>query len=189
LAVSVHTFGSLFPASEFPSLAECLELVNRHYQATDPTLVDKIHIQHSGVVQFVREFRCFIADGEVTASSFYLETVRDDSGSVISDTGWQAMDESTARESAAKAALFAAEVIGSLECAPAGYTLDVGQLVDGSWAVVEANAAWSSNPYHSDPAGAIMSILASQRPDSGAGKLFRWAPEEAFLSRVNPFRL
>lgn len=178
---------ALFPAAEFTSLAQALSRIAEHYQATDHALVEQIHLQHSEVVQFAREFRCFVADGVITAASFYLETIRDADGTVLSDTTWQAMDEASARDSAVDAVLFATEVIASIDSSPAGYTLDVGQLTDGTWAVVEANAAWSSNPYHADSAGAIASVLASQRPGH-RDMMFAWAPERAFLTRVNPFR-
>ena len=106
--------------------------------------------------EFVQEFRCFIAEGQVTAASQYLPR-QGDSNAPWQSHGSQDADTADARR-------FAHDVCDAMgqDQAP-GYTLDVGRLADGHWAVVEANPAWSSDPYHGDPDGAVASVLASQR--------------------------
>jgi hypothetical protein len=106
--------------------------------------------------EFVQEFRCFIAEGQVTAASQYLPR-QGDSNAPWQSHGSQDADTADARR-------FAHDVCDAMgqDQAP-GYTLDVGRLADGHWAVVEANPAWSSDPHHGDPDGAVASVLASQR--------------------------
>lgn len=177
---------ALFPAQIYASMADALAVIDDHYQATSNDLVEQMLIQHSTVISFVREYRCFVADRKVTATSFYLEVERGADGTVTSETTWQSDNHDAGDALAEDAAVFAATVIHEMEHLPAGFTLDVGQLPDGTWAVVEANAAWSSNPYNADTAGAIVSILASQRADEDG--MFLWDPELAYLARVSPFR-
>jgi hypothetical protein len=72
---------------------------------------------------------------------------------------------------------------------PPGFVLDVAELADGSWTVVEANASWSSAPYHADPAGVVASILASQPmgAEPGPGE-WAWVPDPVLTARALPLR-
>ena len=122
-------------------------------------LADESMIVLSEVVSFTAEYRCFIAPDQsgrptVVAASAYL----------VGGATWDFWETAAAAPDASEAAAFARKVVDSV-AGPAGYVLDVGQLKDGSWAVVEANASWSSNPYHCDPAGVVASILVSQVPE------------------------
>jgi hypothetical protein len=69
---------------------------------------------------------------------------------------------------------------------PPGYTLDVGTDAEGNWSVIEANAAWSSNPYHCEAAGVMTSVLAAQQPGHDR---WRWQPDQVFLERARPLPL
>lgn len=66
--------------------------------------------------------------------------------------------------------------------------LDVGLLRDGSWAVVEANTSWSSNPYHADPTGVVASVLAAQGPESDPRWAWRSDPAIDRFARPLPVR-
>lgn len=96
-------------------------------------------------VRWVVEYRCFILDRTCLTMSVYRrdgELARDDSGA------WQ--DEPEDRAAAeAFVTTFIAEAKVSL---PAACVVDVGHLGGGTWAVVEANAAWGSGIYGCDPA-------------------------------------
>ncbi len=128
----------------------------------------------SELVAFTQEYRCFIApraDGapRVVAASAYL----------LAGTTWDFWDDASQAPDPSDAAAFAQQV-AAVTAGPAGFVLDVGRLADGSWAVVEANASWSSNPYHADPAGVVSSILAAQDPAGDPGWAWRSDP---FLDR------
>lgn len=122
--------------------------------------------------EFVQKFRCFIAEGQVTAASQYLPRQGDSNAPSQSHGSQDGPDTADARR-------FAHDVCDAMgqDQAP-GYTLDVGRLADGRWAVVEANPAWSSDPYHGDPDGAVASVLASQRRCTE----WAWRPDPLFSS-------
>lgn len=132
-------------------------------------------------IRLGQEFRCFIADGEVTASSFYLDN--------LTGSTWDSFQDrqDPALPRADDAVRFVRRVISELQgCHPYGFVLDVGQLSDGTWVVIEPNAAWSSAPYHADPAGVIASVLASQRPTTDPA--WRFNPDPSLLARALPLR-
>lgn len=146
--------------------------------ARDAGLRSESWVLVSEVVDFTAEFRCFVgpaADGRptVTAASAYL----------VDGVTWDAWDEVGVPSSGAAAA-FAERVLGSLSVAPVGFVVDVGVAGDGGWAVVEANASWSSNPYHCAPDGVVSSVLASQ----GVGDVgeWEWLSDPVFDARARP---
>jgi len=139
-----------------------------------------LHYVGSARMDYVREYRCFIAHGKVTASSFYLATVPGINGSTVTIT-WDAYEADCSPDASAAAA-FAQTVVDAMgdNQAP-GYTLDVGEDAEGNFSVIEANAAWSSNIYHAPAAGVIESVLASQEPGHDR---WAWKPDDLFLSRA-----
>ena len=156
-------------------------------KAFSTAAVGSLHYIGSEPVEFVREYRCFIAHGEVTAASFYKAALPGIGDGTVEIT-WDAYESAAAGNypagSTAEAAAFAAEVVTSMgDDQPPGYVLDVGMDETGRWSVIEANAAWSSNIYHADPAGVIASILASQEPGHPR---WAWAPDELFTNRARP---
>lgn len=144
--------------------------------------VDDLHFVGSAPMSYVREYRCFIAHGTVTASSFYLATLPGIDDSTVTVT-WDAYDAGRAPDSAA-AATFAQRVADAMGAdQPPGYTLDVGEDAEGNFSVIEANAAWSSNIYHAPAAGVIESVLAAQEPGHDC---WAWKPDALFLHRARP---
>lgn len=143
---------------------------------------ETLHYVGSEPMDYVREYRCFIAHGKVTASSFYRATVPGIYDKPVSIT-WDVYDAANCPDSSAAAA-FAEEFVEVMgDNQPPGYVLDVGEDSDGNWSVIEANAAWSSNIYHAPAAGVIEAILASQMPGHPR---WAWTPDAFFLNRARP---
>lgn len=130
----------------------------------EANLPDTTIMSVSEPVEYVEEYRCFVAQGQVTAVSAYL----------IHGITWDAMDEGAHPEGCNKAVDFTNAMLAGLgsEAYPPGFVVDVGLDSSGRWSVIEANASWSSNPYHSDMSGVIESVLAAH---DAHGKHQRWA--------------
>lgn len=126
-------------------------------------------------VTFWQEHRIWVHQDTPVASSAYL----------VGGVTWDAMNPvelPPAREAMVFARTVTAELAGHV---PGGYVLDVGQLADGAWAVVETNPAWSSNPYWAterDADGVVATILAAQHP----GQHHPWTPDVALTRRARP---
>lgn len=120
-------------------------------------------------IDLTAEYRCFVAPVEgrprVVAASAY----------VVDGITWDAWTPPFVPDVAVPWA-FAEEVLDSTS-GPAGWVLDVGRTADGQWVVVEANAAWSSAPYHADAVGVVASVLASQTPP--VEPRWRWRSDPA----------
>jgi hypothetical protein len=139
------------PAKEYPYWGQFV-------QAAHHAKLDKDDfVQVSSLMEYTHEFRCFIADGQVTAISPYL----------VNGVTWESLDPET--------------VPGQ----PPGYVLDVGADQSGRFSVIEANASWSSNPYWAAADGVIKSILASQSTDPAHAR-WRWEPANKFRQYAQP---
>ncbi|MFF2024290.1 ATP-grasp domain-containing protein [Streptomyces sp. NPDC058171] len=112
---------------------------------TTPVLV-------SDVVAFSAEYRLFLLDGEVRTGSRY--GVR----------GGRDLLPLDADPCGARVREFAARVVAAGPRLPSAIVVDVGRLVDGGWAVIEANAAWASGHYAADPDAALEVLLRAARP-------------------------
>lgn len=154
------------PASVYHGPAAFLAVAGRYLAAESWVVL-------SEVVTFVAEYRCFIAHRRVVAASAYL----------VDGVVWDAWEDAAGAPDPSEAVVFAQMVVDQV-AGPAGWVLDVGRLEDGSWAVVEANAAWSANPYHSDPRGVVVAVLASQDGSSGPG--WEWASDPALSRHARP---
>ncbi|MFI5530443.1 ATP-grasp domain-containing protein [Kitasatospora sp. NPDC051853] len=110
-------------------------------------LDDDTPVLVSDVVTFATEYRLFVLDGTVRAASRYAV----------------GGDLAVSPEVPPAALAFAAEVLatGGL---PSAAVVDVGQLADGSWAVVEANPAWASGGYACDPDAVLDVVLRAAGP-------------------------
>ncbi len=98
-----------------------------------PEFDDNMRILVAEPVQWSSEFRCFCLDGKVSTVSPYLR-----SGIHAGRSDYRAL-ESELRE----AIEFTESVLSSMAAiTPPAVVLDVGQIVDRGWAVVEANGAW-----------------------------------------------
>lgn len=108
-------------------------------------------IQISDALPFVNEARFFIANREVTAWSWYRL------GEYwIGEPDFYAQrtpDQDTVLN-------FASEIARTAK-APNGYTIDIGTSTTGTPLLIEANAAWSSNPYDADITGVYASLVAA----------------------------
>lgn len=166
--------------------------------------IHSLAVQVGEPVSWVAEYRCFVAYGAVVAGSIYQYRAED--GSLVL---WDAFEKAADAPGADEAMRFAQTVVDRLHSQPAdlqeagrgdeipgwrhtdplppGFTVDVGYDLDGMWSVIEYNAAWSSNPYHSDPRGVLQSILASQEPGHPG---WNWEPDDGFarLARKLPRR-
>jgi hypothetical protein len=132
----------------------------------------------SALVRFTAEFRCFVAPGPdgsptVVAACAYL----------VDGQTWDFWERADQAPDPSEAAAFAQLVVDDV-VGPPGFVLDVGRLADGSWAVVEPNASWSSNPYHCGPAGVVASILAAQDP--AGDDRWVWASDPVFDQFARP---
>ena len=109
-------------------------------------------------VDFGREYRLLVLDGQVHTGSRYLS--------------WGALDPLPLKQDAHAPEIlaFAAELLEDQAGAvPAAFTLDVGYAVnkstgDEGWAVVEANMAWFSNIYACDTAKALDFVVRAAGP-------------------------
>ncbi|MFJ9852260.1 ATP-grasp domain-containing protein [Streptomyces sp. NPDC101150] len=101
----------------------------------------------SDVASFAAEYRLYLLDGEVHTGSRYAEDGRLSLGPLTPD-----------------AAAFGAELLTRCGAGlPSAIVVDVGRL-DGHWAVIEANAAWASGRYTSDPERALDTVLRAAGP-------------------------
>jgi hypothetical protein len=100
----------------------------------------------SEVVEWEKEFRCFILHRKLKTFSIYL---RD--GQLQRENDFASSDEEDAQmTSFMEAILSDPEVI-----LPRTAVLDVGIIKGRGWAVVEQNAAWGSGIYGCDPAAVL----------------------------------
>jgi hypothetical protein len=157
------------PAKEYPYWGQFV-------QAAHHAKLDKDDfVQVSSLMEYTHEFRCFIADGQVTAISPYL----------VNGVTWESLDPETVpgAGTAWEVAQGVADYLGADQ--PPGYVLDVGADQSGRFSVIEANASWSSNPYWAAADGVIKSILASQSTDPAHAR-WRWEPANKFRQYAQP---
>jgi hypothetical protein len=117
---------------------------------------DALPVLVQEVVTWRSEFRCFVLDSKVlTVAPYFLKNqiAQDDDGNWITET-----PEVTEAIQFANAAL-ADPCIKP----PHAFVLDVGLTQDRGWAVIEANAAFSSGIYGCDPVQALEVIRHSVR--------------------------
>lgn len=176
---------SIGPAFYKPAEAKLSDLPAKEYAysglfeqaALRVKLEPEDFVQVSALRYFSHEYRCFIADGKVTTVTPYMAY-----GVTWESLGPAAVPGMFGAEE------FATRVVDHLGAGqPPGYVLDVGIDESGRFCVIEANAAWSSNPYHADPAGALASILASQSVDPAHDR-WRWQPTARLRAYAQPLQ-
>ncbi|MDQ0795827.1 ATP-grasp domain-containing protein [Streptomyces sp. B1I3] len=102
----------------------------------------------SDVVVFTAEYRLYLLDGRVHTGSRYAEHGRFRPGPLP-----------------AGALAFGAELLAAAgHTLPSAIVVDAGVTDTGQWAVVEANAAWASGCYASDPERALDVVLRAAGP-------------------------
>lgn len=166
------------PAQVYPSFDDFQRSLEsfRRERRWQPVDIEQLTFQASEITGWEQEFRCFIANGKVVASSFYLNT----HGETWDVFGPQNAPDSTAAAAWAQTAVdkLAAEHSDGL---PDGFVLDVGEQ-EGRFSIIEANASWSSNPYHCPMQGVLKSVLASQRPS----RRWQWTPDYPLVRYARP---
>lgn len=148
----------------------------------DDRSVGQLTFQVSEIASWEAEYRCFVAHDQVVASSFYLDAA---------GTTWDAYEPDSAPSSQVAAA-WAQTAVDELAQAhakaglklPAGFVLDVG-VSDGKFSVIEANASWSSNPYHCDIHGVLASVMASQEKFD---PVWQWTPDAPLVQYTRALR-
>ncbi|MFF0739383.1 ATP-grasp domain-containing protein [Streptomyces sp. NPDC004111] len=101
----------------------------------------------SDVVEFSAEYRLYLLDGTVHTGSRYAEHGRLSLGPL-----------------SAEATSFGTDLLAECgQALPSAIVVDVGK-IDGRWAVIEANAAWASGMYTSDPQRALDVLLRAAAP-------------------------
>lgn len=138
-------------------------------------LPDDLLLQVSEQVSFVREWRCIVAGAQLAGISSYLRPAGDLAliGRTIDGPGdaqvtWDAWDAALERELPCTQAAtdFVESTLWRLHmpqgALPGGWVLDVGQLDDGTFAVVESNPVWCANPYHCDRVVFADAVIAAQ---------------------------
>ena len=133
-------------------------------------------VQVSDASTFVNEARFFIANKTVAAWSWYR--VGDHWFGDPEFSGQNTPDPHKVRGLATEIARTAK--------APNGYSIDIGTAVDGTPLLIEANAAWSSNPYDADMTGVFASVVASHDFD---GTQSPWRFDTGQFGKVAPLRL
>ncbi|MEU9058573.1 ATP-grasp domain-containing protein [Streptomyces sp. NPDC048430] len=112
--------------------------------AVDPETVVLV----SDVVAFDAEYRLYLLDGQVHTGSRYAVSGRLHLAPL-----------------SAAALAFGAELLAAAgHTLPSAIVVDVGVTDGGHWAVVEANAAWASGCYASDPDRALEVVLRAAGP-------------------------
>ena len=103
------------------------------------------------------EWRLFVVEGEVASYSPYF---RD--GKLISQTGrsWPTTETETVKV-LHFARMLLTEIVPLL---PPVAVLDIGQIADKGWAVVEANPAWASGLYGCDPKQTLIALSLATVP-------------------------
>ncbi|MFP3986226.1 ATP-grasp domain-containing protein [Streptomyces sp. E11-3] len=115
---------------------------------------DDVPVLVSDIVAFAVEYRLFLLDGEVATGSRYMTRGELDVAPLDGD------------RRRAEVLEFAARLRG---CGlPSAVVVDIG-LVDGAWAVVEANAAWGSGHYASDADAVLRVVERAARPVDSFG--------------------
>lgn len=115
-------------------------------------------------MQINYEHRFFVANGEIITGSVYLVNGR---------VGWGDGIDTTRFDDAKAFANFV--LTSAAETMPPAFTLDVGLNEEtGKWFVIEANRAWSSGLYGSDPA-LVLDVV--EESCSYAEEKWQWIPD------------
>lgn len=112
--------------------------------AVDPETVVLV----SDVIVFTAEYRLYLLDGHVACGSQYAESGRLHLAPLPDG-----------------ALAFGADLLAAAgHTLPSAIVVDVGLTDAGQWAVIEANAAWASGCYASDPERALDVVLRAAGP-------------------------
>jgi hypothetical protein len=131
------------------------------------------------------EFRSFVVDRRAVTTSAYVR--HDGTRRRTYEPSW----DHDPRVDAAAAHRYANAVTIELgDAQPNSYALDIARLTDGRHVVIEANAAWGSGAYRSDPHRYVAAVLDASDSCSDHGN-WRWDPDPYHLrlaARLGPLR-
>lgn len=153
-----HAVSKAFPATIYDQQT----LVKATPQIPQTALV---HV--SEPVNWLIEYRCFIAEQNVMAISPYIRH-----GRVFDDAAdWLGAPQAEIDE----AKRFAESVIHSGIDSPPAFVLDVGVIDNRGWAVIEVNECWASGIYSCDPNAVLEVLLRASVPlESLSSEDRRW---------------
>lgn len=161
------------PAQHYPSGMNFQE----HAAAGHMPAMSMVHYTETTLAPIYCEYRCFVTPDAVVVTPYLRDGVT-----------WDGLPPDVPFTADAHA--FACDVLSAVGHPP-HFVLDVARLCDGRWCVVEANPAWSSNPYalSTDPV-MVTAVLGSQHQPSGTG--WDWVPDPYYLqpliARPLPYR-
>ncbi|WP_223884066.1 ATP-grasp domain-containing protein [Pseudarthrobacter sp. BIM B-2242] len=143
-----------------------------HYRALD--LVAELNVVVSAPVDYVDEYRVFVADGEISASTRVDTRLR---------PGKRTDAYEGDEEDRTAAALHFAQIVldATVWHQPPGFRIDVGLTADGSWQLISAGPSWAAQFHLANPSGVLASVLSGQAPDYDHWK---WVPDELFQQRI-----
>jgi protein-tyrosine phosphatase len=122
-------------------------------------------------VEWLAEFRCFVCEGRVVASSPYLSFGR---------PVWRAWGQGGEKAVPSQAALAVCERLLTTGLAlPPAFVVDVGLIEDRGWAVVEFNPAWCSGVLGADPKAVLHAVQRSCREATCLGEDVTWVVQRA----------
>lgn len=146
------------------------------YHHRNPELVASLNVIVSAPVEYIDRYRVFISGDDISASTRVATTSR---------PGKRTDKYEGTDEDRTVAALHFAQVVldGTVWHRPPGFSFDVGLTAEGSWQLISAAPAWSSDFHLANPSGVVAAILAGQSPDYDHWK---WVPDELFQRRIFP---
>jgi hypothetical protein len=100
-------------------------------------------------VEWLAEFRCFVCEGRVVATSPYLS---------FGKPNWRPWGQGGEKAMPSKDALAVCSRLLAVDTLPPAFVVDVGLIEGRGWAVVEFNPAWCSGLLGADPA-AVLGVL------------------------------
>jgi hypothetical protein len=120
---------------------------------TEPPVPSQTSVYLSEPVQWLTEFRCFVAQRKIVAMAPYR--IGAQRLTQIDDPLPATLEESNAARD------FCEELLADRNVPlPPGVVIDVGRIKGKGWAVVEANEAWASSIYSCAPEAVLNSLLS-----------------------------
>jgi hypothetical protein len=133
----------VFDAGVYRSLTQIIE----RYDVPAETLV-----LYSEVVEWLVEYRCWILEGEVVATSPYISFGR---------VGWTPWSATSPVEPPPTEVIDFCGTLADEDGLPPAFVVDVGFIEGRGWAVVEFNPVWCSSVLGSDPQGVLRALERS----------------------------
>jgi hypothetical protein len=144
------------------------------YHHRTPEKVAALHVIASAPVDYVDQYRIFIAGGAISASTRVDTRLRPGKRT----DAYEGDDE----DRTAGALHFAQVVLdATVWHQPPGFRIDVGFTAEGSWHLISTGPSWAAAYHMANPSGVVASILSGQAPDYDHWK---WVPDEMFRRTI-----